>query len=333
MKAQYSRMYDEFPNKKHSPSRHSRVERTKKETVMEIKNIFIIGAGFMGKGIAQVAIQSGFNVSLNDVDDSKLNDAYKEISYRIERNISKGRISESEGKNCLKRLALASDYQSISDHELIIEAIYEDLNAKQEIYKKIEPLCNNETIIASNTSSISLTALASVLNKRDRFVGMHFFSPVPVMKLLEIIGGLETSRTTLEIVKEVGNRLEKVMIVSKDMPGFIVNRLLIPMLNEAVQILDEGIGTVEDIDAGMRYGCNHPMGPFELIDMTGLDIILAIMEVLYNELGDSKYRPAPLLRKLVRAGFLGKKTGKGFYIYDSQNDNKIVNPALLTLTM
>ena len=209
----------------------------------------------------------------------------------------------------------------------MIEAVYEDFEVKKSVFAQVSELCGPETIIASNTSSMSLTALGAAVSRPERFIGMHFFSPVPAMKLLELICGLRTSADTLQAAREVGERLGKVLIVSKDMPGFIVNRMLNPMLNEAIQIVDEGIGSVEDVDSGMKFGCNHPMGPLELCDMAGVDILLAVMEVLHAQLGD-RYRPAPRRRKMVQAGVCGKKAGAGFSRYDEKGNKLGPNPAL-----
>lgn len=295
---------------------------------MEINHIFIVGGGLMGSGIAQVAVQSGFSVTLNDVNSTILERAVSGISDRFARRVEKGKMTHEEMERCMSRLNTSTDIADCVNAQLVIEAIYEDFEAKKTLFAQIANLCGPETIIASNTSSLSVTALGASVSKPERFVGMHFFSPVPAMKLLELICGLRTAKETLESVRMVGERMSKVIIVSKDMPGFIVNRMLDPMMNEAIQIVDEGIGSVEDVDNGMKFGCNHPMGPLELCDMAGIDILLAVMEVLHSQLGESKYRPAPLLRKMVKAGFCGKKSGAGFYIYD-ENGNKIgPNPVL-----
>ena len=282
---------------------------------MEIQNIYIIGAGLMGRGIAQNAIQSGFNVVLTDTNLNQLENSRKGIEDRLNKEVAKGRLAAEGMAECLGRLSIAVDYSDLQNSDLIIEAIYENFDAKTNIYRTIEPLCKEGAIIASNTSSISITALSAAIQNKARFIGMHFFSPVPVMKLLEIISGLETAPETVETIKEVGQKLGKTAIVSRDSPGFIVNRLLIPMINEAIVLLDEGVGSAADIDNGMKLGCNHPVGPLELADMIGLDIVLAIIEMLYKQLGDPKYRPAFLLRKMVSAGLLGKKSGRGFYTY------------------
>ncbi|QDR80273.1 3-hydroxybutyryl-CoA dehydrogenase [Sporomusa termitida] len=295
---------------------------------MEIKKIFVIGAGLMGAGIAQVAIQSGYDVILNDISESTLANGATGIEERLNRSVAKGFMSHEEKDACMKRLTCSMELASAAECQFVIEAIYENFEAKRAVFEKLDVICPPETILSSNTSSISLTALSSVVKRPEKFIGMHFFSPVPVMKLLEIIRGLRTSEDTLSAAREVGERLEKVMVVAKDMPGFIVNRILIPMLNEAVQILDESIGTVEDIDNGMKCGCNHPMGPLALADMVGLDVLLAAIEVFYSELGDSKYRPAPLLRKMVKAGYLGRKSGAGFYLYEAGGKKLGVNPVL-----
>jgi len=295
---------------------------------MEIKHIFVIGSGLMGSGIAQVALQSGFQVTLNDTSAAALDRAVAGIAGRLDRKVAKGSMTQAQRDDCLARLTPVSDLSRCADAQVIIEAIYENFEAKTQVLAAVDKLCAPDAIIASNTSSMSLTALGAVVSNPERFIGMHFFSPVPAMKLLEIITGLRTSKETLETARALGKQLGKVMIVSKDMPGFIVNRMLDPMINEAVQIVDEGIGSVEDVDAGMKFGCNHPMGPLELADMAGVDILLAVMEVLYKELGDSKYRPAPLLRKMVRAGFCGKKAGAGFYLYDEKGERIGPNPVL-----
>ena len=294
---------------------------------MAIEKIFVVGAGLMGSGIAQNAITSGYTVTLNDTRQEALERAKMGIGSRLDRMVQKGTLTQEQKDECMKRLSIDARLSAAKDADLVIEAIYENLNAKKEVFEDLEKVCKPSTIFASNTSSISLTALAAVTKRPERVVGMHFFSPVPVMRLLEVVYGLRTAQSVLEDVQEVGKKMGKTMILAKDKPGFIVNRALIPMLNEAVEILDEGIGTVEDVDTAMRLGCNHPMGPLALADMIGLDILFQIMQVFYEDLGDTKYRPAHLLRKMVTAKYFGRKTGAGFYLYE--NGKAIgVNPVL-----
>ena len=294
---------------------------------MAIQNIFVVGAGLMGSGIAQTAITSGYNVVLNDQRQEALERAKMGIENRLQHMVSKGTMSEEELKACMARLTIDSRMTAAKDADLVVEAIFEDLDAKRSVFETLEKICKPHTIFASNTSSISLTALGAATKRPERVVGMHFFSPVPKMKLVEVVFGLRTAQDVLDDVQEVGRRMGKTMILAKDKPGFIVNRALLPMLNEAVEILDEDIGTVEDVDNGMKLGCNHPMGPLELADMIGLDILLQVMQVFYEDLGDTKYRPSHLLRKMVTAGYLGRKSGAGFYLYEN-GQAMGVNPVL-----
>ena len=293
---------------------------------MAIQKIFVVGAGLMGSGIAQNAITSGYDVILNDQRMEALERAKAGIEKALQRDVEKGRMTEEDCKAALARLTISADLEPVKDVDLVIEAIFENLEAKSAVFKSLEDLCPPHTIFASNTSSISLTALAAATKRPDRVVGMHFFSPVPKMRLCEVIYGLLTEQSVLSQIAEVGEKMGKTLILSDDKPGFIVNRILLPMLNEACGVAGRKIGTVEDVDEGMKLGCNHPMGPLELADMIGLDILLNVMGVLSKELGD-KYAPSLILRKLNTAGYLGRKTGAGFYIYE--NGKKVgVNPAL-----
>ncbi len=293
---------------------------------MNVEKIFVVGAGLMGSGIAQTAIVSGYQVVLNDQNQAALDRAKTGIERALTREVEKGRMTAGERDNALTRLSLDVTLEGARTAQLVIEAIYENLEAKQAIFSSLEEVCPPETIFASNTSSISLTALASATKRPSQVVGMHFFSPVPKMRLCEVIFGLLTAPEVLETVKEVGQKMGKTLILSDDKPGFIVNRALLPMLNEACVIVGSNIGTVEDVDNGMKLGCNHPMGPLELADMIGLDILLNVMKVLDTEYGE-KYHPSMILRKMVVAGFLGRKSGAGFYIYE--NGKKMgVNPVL-----
>jgi 3-hydroxybutyryl-CoA dehydrogenase len=280
-----------------------------------INTLCVVGAGQMGSGISQVALQSGYTVRMYDIADEYLAKARKKIEENFRKSVEKGRMTAADTQQCLARLSMSRTLDDLAIGDLIIEAVVEDAATKKEIFAKLDSICGPDTIFASNTSSISITDLASSTKRADRFIGMHFFNPVPVMKLLEITRGLATTDETLQVAQDVGAKMSKVCVVSKDSPGFIVNRLLDPMLNEAVLLLDEGGASVEDIDKGMINGCNHPMGPLALCDLVGLDVVLAVMEVLHREYGDSKYRPAPLLRRMVRAGYLGRKSGRGFYQY------------------
>ena len=293
---------------------------------MEVKNIFVVGAGLMGSGIAQTAIVSGFKVTLNDQRVEALDRAHDGIAKNLNREVEKGRMSQEDCDAAIARLSTSASMQPAKDADLVIEAIFENLDAKQSVFKQLEDICPPHTIFASNTSSISLTSLAAATKRPSQVVGMHFFSPVPKMKLCEVIFGLLTAQDVLEEIQHVGKKMGKTLILSDDKPGFIVNRALLPMLNEACVIVGSNIGTVEDVDNGMKLGCNHPMGPLELADMIGLDILLNVMTVMEKEIGD-KYRPSMILRKMVTAGFLGRKSGAGFYLYE--NGKKAgVNPVL-----
>lgn len=280
-----------------------------------IEKVTVVGSGAMGSGIAQNLITAGFSVSLQDISDKQLEAATKNIGALLERKVIKGTMAQEEKDACLSRLSTTQDVAGVADADLVIEAASENIDVKNKIFTQIVQHCKAGTYLATNTSSISVTEIAAVTTEPDKFVGMHFFNPVPVMKLLEIVRGQETSEETIEMAKEIGEKMGKVCIVSKDRAGFIVNRMLDPMLNEACELLDAGVGTAEDIDKGCIYGLNHPMGPLALADMAGLDILLAVMEVIYADTGDSKYRPSPLLRRMVAAGRLGRKAGKGFYDY------------------
>ena len=286
---------------------------TKKSWV--IKKVGIIGAGQMGSGIAHVIALGGYSVSLNDLRKEIVDDALAKIEKSMARQASKGVIKESDAKAALKRIGFASSFDEFASCDLIIEAATEDEAIKRKIFAALCPKLPEGVLIATNTSSISVTRLASTTDRPEHFIGMHFMNPVPRMELVELIRGIATDDVMFSAAREFVNSLGKVTAVSEDFPAFIVNRILLPMLNEAVYTLYEGVGTVESIDKAMRLGAHHPMGPLQLADFIGLDTCLAVMQVLYEGLSDSKYRPCPLLVKYVEAGWLGRKTQRGFYDY------------------
>ena len=283
---------------------------------MSIQTIGIIGAGTMGNGIAQACSAAGLQAVLQDVSEPALARALKTISGSLDRAVRKGTLTEEAKAAVLGRIRTTTAAQDLAEADLVIEAATENEAIKIRILQAVDAIARPGTIIATNTSSISITRLAAATQRPDRFVGMHFFNPVPVMALVEIIRGLRTSEATVEAVADLARTLGKTPIGVKNSAGFVVNRILCPMINEAIFTLQEGLASAEESDAGMRLGCNHPIGPLALCDLVGLDVQLAVMDVLYSNFNDSKYRPAPLLREMVDAGMLGRKTGRGFYTYE-----------------
>ena len=280
-----------------------------------MKKVFVLGAGTMGAGIVQAFAQNGFEVIVRDIKDEFVEKGLAGIEKNLSKLVAKGKMTEEAKAEISARISGTTDMKLAADCDLVVEAAIENMKIKKEIFAELDSICKSETILASNTSSLSITEVASATKRADKVIGMHFFNPAPVMKLVEVIRGAQTSQETFEAVKSVSEAIGKSPVEVAEAPGFVVNRILIPMINEAVGIYAEGIASVEDIDTAMKYGANHPMGPLALGDLIGLDVCLAIMDVLYNETGDSKYRAHTLLRKYVRAGWLGRKSGKGFYDY------------------
>jgi 3-hydroxybutyryl-CoA dehydrogenase len=283
---------------------------------MKIKTIGVVGAGQMGHGIGQVAAASGFSVIMSDITDELVQRGLAAIRKNLDRLVQKEKITVQEMDQIAARITGTTRTEDLSETDFVIEAATEDESLKREIFNKLDDICRKEIILASNTSSLSITKIASATQRPDRVIGMHFMNPVPVMKLVEIIRGLATSNGTFKTVNDLAMQMGKTPVEAQDFPGFISNRVLMPMINEAIYAVFEGVGSVDAIDAVMKLGMNHPMGPLALADLIGLDTCLAIMEVLYQGFGDSKYRPCPLLKKYVDAGYLGKKSGRGFYTYE-----------------
>lgn len=281
-----------------------------------MKKVFVLGAGTMGSGIAQAFAAKGYEVVIRDIKDEFVQGGLNKISKSLSKRVAKGKMTEEDKEVILKRVSGTTDMNLAKDCDLVIEAAIENMDIKKQIFSELDKVCKPETILASNTSSLSITEIASATKRADKVIGMHFFNPAPVMKLVEVIKGMSTSDETLNKVKEIAVEIGKDPVEVAEAPGFVVNRILIPMINEAVGIYEEGVASVDDIDKAMMLGANHPMGPLALGDLIGLDVCLDIMDVLYKETGDSKYRANTLLRKYVRAGYLGRKSGKGFYNYN-----------------
>lgn len=283
---------------------------------MTIQTVMVIGAGQMGSGIAQVCAQAGFNVKLNDIKQEFFERGLGVIKKNLSRDVEKGRKTEEEKQGILGRITMSLDLQDAADVDLVIEAAVENMEIKQSIFKQLDTIAPKHAILATNTSSLPITEIAAVTERPEQVIGMHFMNPVPVMKLVEIIRGLATTDEVYQAVEEMTRKLGKTPVEVNDFPGFVSNRILLPMINEAIYALYEGVASKEAIDDVMKLGMNHPMGPLTLADFIGLDTCLSIMEILHEGLGDSKYRPCPLLRKYVAAGWLGKKSGRGFYVYE-----------------
>lgn len=283
---------------------------------MSIQRIAVIGAGIMGNGIAQVCAVAGLEVSLIDVSQPALDKGLATLSANLDRQVRKDVISSADKEAAIGRITLSTDYAVLAQADLVIEAATENLELKKRILKQIAEVVSTDCIIATNTSSLSITELAAVIAQPERFIGLHFFNPVPVMGLLEVIRGLQTADATHGQAMALADRIGKTAVTARNRPGFVVNRILCPMINEAIFVLQEDLASAEDIDAGMQLGCNQPIGPLALADLIGLDTLLAVMESLHSGFDEPKYRPAPLLKEMVAAGYLGRKSGRGFYTYN-----------------
>jgi len=287
---------------------------------MAVSTVGVVGAGQMGSGIAQVTAQAGVRVVMNDVSQEMCNHGLDAIGRNLDRMVQRGRFKPEERERVIARIETTTNLEDLAATDFVIEAVVENEDAKIGLFQKLDQLCPPEVIFASNTSSISITRMGARTRRADRVIGMHFMNPVPAMRLVEIIRGLATSDETYQATRALAERVGKTTMTAQDFPGFIVNRVLLPMINEAIYTLYEGVGGVTDIDTAMKLGTNQPMGPLELADLIGLDTCLAIMEVMHRVLGDDKYRPCPLLKKYVDAGYLGRKSGRGFYKYDAQGN-------------